>query len=345
MTVYVQKPQAHVNLVSEFLPGNLQDISLDVTVTAPKGHGGSWLLVVQCPASLGHPARGSIPFWSESPVGRQWAGGVLASVHSKSRWHGMFSCYTGLSEQGQTASTVIKDRDINLSLPALEQNPDSQSAQLDAPVYVENGTKKQGIENVVEVQGQPGSPCPAPSPSESPSGVPVSSATQSASASAAPSGAATSTSSGPPSSTVSAAPSSDTESCYTRVSPSAAFNKYYFPMEDAITTSETLKNVNLSDDRIDSMYPTGQIATNTITWPGGSELSPSLSATNLASAERQNEDAFWAGLMYGIGAALALAFLQGFPEAWKTAKAAEAAEAAEAAKEETKAPAGEDTVP
>ena len=34
MTVYVQKPQAHVNLASEFLPGNLQDISLDVTVTA-----------------------------------------------------------------------------------------------------------------------------------------------------------------------------------------------------------------------------------------------------------------------------------------------------------------------
>jgi hypothetical protein len=46
-----------------------------------------------------------------------------------------------------------------------------------------------------------------------------------------------------------------------------------------------------------------------------------MSATNLASAARQNKDAFWAGLLYGITAALAVPFLQCLPDAWKDTKA------------------------
>lgn len=88
-----------------------------------------------------------------------------------------------------------------------------------------------------------------------------------------------------------------------------------------MATAETLESVNLTDDRVDSMFPPGQIGASTVTWQGVSGLSPSMSATNLASAARQNKDAFWAGLLYGITAALAVPFLQCLPDAWKDTKA------------------------
>ena len=88
-----------------------------------------------------------------------------------------------------------------------------------------------------------------------------------------------------------------------------------------MATAETLENVNLTDDRVDSMFPPGQIGASTVTWQGVSGLSPSMSATNLASAARQNKDAFWAGLLYGITAALAVPFLQCLPDAWRDTKA------------------------
>ena len=54
-----------------------------------------------------------------------------------------------------------------------------------------------------------------------------------------------------------------------------------------------------------------------VTWQGGVDLSPSLIATNLASAARQNKDAFWAGLLYGIAAALAIPYLVEFYREWR----------------------------
>jgi hypothetical protein len=65
------------------------------------------------------------------------------------------------------------------------------------------------------------------------------------------------------------------------------------------------------------MYPQGVITTDQVTWHGGAGLSPSLSATNLGSAERQNKDAFWAGLLYGITAALAVPYFLEFYKAWQ----------------------------
>ena len=82
-------------------------------------------------------------------------------------------------------------------------------------------------------------------------------------------------------------------------------------------TNEILNNVTLADERIDSMVPQGTVNTTQVTWQGGPGLSPALSATNLASAERQNKDAFWAGLLYGVAAALAVPFLQEFYQEWK----------------------------
>jgi hypothetical protein len=92
--------------------------------------------------------------------------------------------------------------------------------------------------------------------------------------------------------------------------------KYSLPAPTTVVTSEILNNVNLSDERIDSMYPQGIITNNQVTWNGGAGLSPSLSATNLHSAERLNKDAFLAGLLYGIAAALAIPYLVEFYKVW-----------------------------
>jgi hypothetical protein len=59
------------------------------------------------------------------------------------------------------------------------------------------------------------------------------------------------------------------------------------------------------------------ITSNQVTWQGGVDLSPSLIATNLASAARQNKDAFWAGLLYGVAAALAIPYFVEFYREWR----------------------------
>jgi hypothetical protein len=81
------------------------------------------------------------------------------------------------------------------------------------------------------------------------------------------------------------------------------------------------------------------LASNAVTWQGGVNLSPNLIATNLDSAARQNKDAFWAGLLYGIAAALAIPYLVEFYREWdrgweKARKAAEEEKARKAAEEE-----------
>lgn len=99
------------------------------------------------------------------------------------------------------------------------------------------------------------------------------------------------------------------KACFTATPPYVA-TTYQFPT--TVATTETLENVNLADDRIDSDYPSGQIGSGAIVWQGTAGLAPSLSATNLDSAARQNKDTFLAGLLYGIAAALAVPFVQGF---------------------------------
>jgi hypothetical protein len=93
--------------------------------------------------------------------------------------------------------------------------------------------------------------------------------------------------------------------------------KYSVPAPADVVTHEILSNVKLADERIDSMVPQGVVESDQVIWQGGPSLSPTLSATNLASAERQNKDAFWAGLLYGIAAALAVPFLQEFYKEWQ----------------------------
>jgi hypothetical protein len=65
------------------------------------------------------------------------------------------------------------------------------------------------------------------------------------------------------------------------------------------------------------MYPQGIITNNQVTWNGAEGLSPSLSATNLHSAEILHKDEFLAGLLYGIAAALAIPYFVEFYKAWQ----------------------------
>ena len=120
-TVYVKTLPAHVNLQSEYSPGDSMDFTLSVTVTGPAKRPDPWLLVVQCSSEPGQPKQPSATLWSESAAGQQSVGSVLATSQTKARWTGTFACYTGLSGHGQTASAVIKGQDINLSCPPLNK--------------------------------------------------------------------------------------------------------------------------------------------------------------------------------------------------------------------------------
>lgn len=225
-----------------------------------------------------------------------------------------FACSTGLAEQGQTAAQVVQGRDLNLSLPVLEQNPDSQSDLPNAPVYAERvgGT----IKDLVEVQAVPGAPCPAVAATPQPTGTP--SATASGSPASTPSASGSPASTPSPSAPATASPAAsggNAEACYAQHAPGAKFVRYSFPAP--VATTEMLAGVNLSNDRIDSMYPTGGIASNLITWKGLGGLDPSLSATNLNSAEQQNKDSFKAGLLWGLAGGFAIPIVQECFDAWR----------------------------
>ena len=333
-TVYVEKLPAQVSLQSTFTPGNaINNVSFTVNVIGPTKAPDPWLLVVQCEAPSGKPWPWAIPLYSESgtadvPDPPQQVGSVILDRGPTNRHHHFnFTCFTGLTGQDQTSATVIQDRDLNLSLPVLQQNPDAQPALAGAPLYIEQvaGNDRQAI----EVQGLPGVPCPSPTPgpssasssagssslsSDTPSPSPT--ATSSPSLAATTSSSPVATSPPSPSVTTSATPSPSAAACYTQISRGATSVKYSLPAPTTVVTSEILNNVNLSDERIDSMYPQGIITNNQVTWNGGAGLSPSLSATNLHSAERLNKDAFLAGLLYGIAAALAIPYLVEFYKVW-----------------------------
>jgi len=196
---------------------------------------------------------------------------VLASVYDVSHETVPIGCFPAPKAHAGTA--VSRGQDINLSLPVLEQSPIPQSATASTPLYVVRSTSgKQRIEKLVEVLQAPDSSCPTPGSSY-------------------------------------ATPSGSSATCFTKLPTGAAATRYSIPK--SVTTSEVLSNVNLSGDRIDSMFPPGQITSNDeIIWQGTSALSPSLSATSLSSAENSSKAGFWAGLLYGLIAGLVIPFLQ-----------------------------------
>ncbi|HEY2689007.1 MAG TPA: hypothetical protein VGJ50_11245 [Streptosporangiaceae bacterium] len=127
-----------------------------------------------------------------------------------------------------------------------------------------------------------------------------------------------------------ATPSGSSASCFTNLPQGAAATQYKIPQ--SVTTAETLTSVSLSGDRIDSMFPPGQITSNDeIIWQGTSGLSPTLSATNLSSAENSSKAGFLAGLLYGLAAGLFIPFLQDVSQAVKATSSPREAAREEAA--------------
>jgi hypothetical protein len=241
----------------------------------------------------------------ESASGTQKTGTAVVSVHDKPRWHGPLGCYTGPKDpQGQQVP-VLTGQSIDLTLPVLQQNQLAQSAPADTPLYVERRTSgNAGIADVVEVVQAPGSTCPQPAqPSGRPLPVPDAS-----SASTAPSASPSASASPSPSGTV----------CYT-AKAGTSHAAYFFP--SSVVTTETLTHVNLSYDHIDAMVPSGVVTSNNVIWQQGSGLSPTLSATSLSSAANASKETFFAGVLYGLAAGFFVPFVQGFPDAWRTAKA------------------------
>src|SRR5262249_16026739 len=149
--------------------GNAKNnVSFTVNVTGPNNAPDPWLLVVQCEKSSGKPWPWAVPLESESgtadaPEPAQPVGSVILNRGPTNRHHDFkFTCFTGLTGQDHTAAKAVQGGDLNLSLPVLQQNPDAQSALAGAPLYTEQASWKD--QHVVEVQGLPGAPCPAPTP-------------------------------------------------------------------------------------------------------------------------------------------------------------------------------------
>jgi hypothetical protein len=106
-----------------------------------------------------------------------------------------------------------------------------------------------------------------------------------------------------------ASPSSAGSVCYTRVAENTESTGYVIPNQ--VTTIETLEDISLSGDQIESMVPDGHIiSSNQVYWQGGADLSPSLSAANLSSERVDSWFIFAAGIAVGFFASVVLTVLQ-----------------------------------
>jgi len=309
VSVYTKLNPSRVLLKAKIEPNASQNDRLDITVKGPGGGRDPWLLVITCPRPV--PGRVDMQLMG---VPQAQSIKVLASVYNVGSRSIPLGCVTAPQRRSDPATPVVlAGQDINLSLPVLQESPLGQSVAAATPLYVVRGTSGgQTIEKLVQVFQAPGASCPGPgvSPSPSASASPVT-ATSALAVSGAPAG------------TSSAA-------CYSSLAAGTLATKYNIPT--TVTTSETLENVSLSGDRIDSMFPPGQITSdNKIIWQGVSGLSPSLSATSLAGAENANRDGFFAGLFYGLAAGLFVPFLQGLSESHDNVLKDRAAEQALAA--------------
>jgi hypothetical protein len=342
VTVYVKNSAARLQLESFVWPNDPFRDHVLFRVTGPQGRQDPWLLVVQCPAVNGFSPRHQVNFFLENAQSAQGPRRVIAveqPPHSEQKsWKFYLGCFAppsappkiqsadvardlraggglactsfwmryGCFMPSPTKSTsgVATGQTINLSLPTLEGDPAAQLTQVATPLYAEEGTGDT-IKDLVEVYQAPGVVCSAPVPSTIPSPVDTGSAPGLNSPSTAPASASASAGVQP-----SPSPSpSRNSTCYTPKAPHSEAVAYHLPK--SVETTETLENEDLSGDRVDSMFPTGQIKTNSqIYWQGNNGLSPSLSATNLAAESRDSEYSFFAGVSYGLGLSIIFAFLQ-----------------------------------
>ena len=293
-SVYTSLNPSRVLLRARIEPNASQNDRLNITVKGPPGERDPWLLVVTC----GRQMRGSVNMQSIGVTSAQPIP-VFATVYDVGYRSIPLPCVSAARAQpGAAAPVVTPGEDINLTLPVLQQGPVGPSSVADTPVYVFRGTSAgHRITKVVEFFQAPEASCPVPGTTPTPSVPAPAGATRAATAS--------------PSARASAATVS--AGCYTQLSAGTAATRYSFPA--SVTTSETLEQVSLSGDRIDSMFPPGQITSDDkVIWQGASGLSPSLSASSLAGTANASRDGFFAGLLYGIAAGLIVPFLQGLSD-------------------------------
>jgi hypothetical protein len=336
VTLYVRSSDARTLLRSFVFPNDQARDHLSVSVQGKNGQPDPWLLVIQCPSGSGLGARHQVPLvLRNAPAGpanervravvqppggprRQWrvplgcfaapvqrpaghaAGGAAGlaadlGLSCLTAWQIRFGC--AQAPAGRAAGTSSGDASgqiINATLPTLEGDPAAALKNVSTPVYAEeraDGT----IKGLVEVYQPPGFSCPTGSATPSPSPR-----------------AARSRPGPSPSPSPSVSPKSIVNpptGCGGPEWAGAAPVTYYLPA--SVETTETLENTSLAGDRVDSMFPPGQIKSNDqIYWQGVSGLSPSLSATNLAAEARDSEYSFFAGVLYGLGLSLIFAFVQ-----------------------------------
>jgi hypothetical protein len=283
VAVYVSRSPAHVTLKS-FAYLDPQYDKIDVNVTGPKGVKDPWILVVQCPAGIGLPHGHML--YSEGTSGEQKLGDVIVSNHNNRNYSGPLRCF----KKAKAKPGVVKGQNIAATLPVLEQNAFAQSAPTETPLYVErNVSGHQGIADLVEVLQPPDSSCPSQEPT---------SGTAAAGSSPAPERSHPT-------------PTPINSTCYHQVTLGTIPTKYYFPAR--AVTFETLENVDLTNETVQSMFPPGQITSNDkIRWQGLFSLSPSLSATSLASGRNASINSFLAGVLLGLFGGFLVPIIQGF---------------------------------
>jgi hypothetical protein len=283
VAVYVSRSPAHVILKSYAYLDPQYD-KIDVNVTGPKGVKDPWILVVQCPADIGLPHAHML--YSEGTSGEQKLGNVIVSNHNNRNYSGPLRCF----KKAKTKPGIIKGQNIAATLPVLEQNASAQSAPTETPLYVERSVSgHQNIVDLVEVLQPPDSSCPG---QETTSGTAVAG------------GSLESGRSDP-------TPSPINGTCYHQVTPGTIATKYYLPAQ--AVTFETLENVDLTNETVQSMFPPGQITSNDkIRWQGLFSLSPSLSATSLTSGRNASINSFLAGVLLGLFGGFLVPIIQGF---------------------------------
>lgn len=283
VVVYVSRSPAHVTLKS-FAYLDPQYDKIDVNVTGPKGVKDPWILVVQCPAGIGLP-RGHM-LYSEGTSGEQKLGDVIVSNHNNRNYSGRLRCF----KKAKAKPGLVKGQNIAATLPVLEQNAFAQSAPAETPLYVERSVSgHRGVADLVEVLQPPDSSCPSQQPT---SGIAVAG-------------------SSPAPERFYPTPTPVNGTCYHQVTPGTIPTKYYFPTR--AVTFETLENVDLTNEAVQSMFPPGQITSNyKVRWQGLFSLSPSLSATSLTSGRNASINSFLAGVLLGLFGGFLVPIVQGF---------------------------------
>lgn len=272
VTVYVRNPSAQLLIKSFIYNNDPAADSVNVTVIGPGGRADPSLLVVQCPDDSPYFLKHQKELIVE-PLNQKPVEAIV-KPYTQTTWQSYLDCYAPPSgSAGAPGAAPSSGQNITVAPPVLEANPAAELTPGFAPVYLEERAGQ--VVDAVEVLPAPGVSCASPATSASPS----------------PAGSV----------------------CYTPVTENADHIPYVIPnpATSHITTIETLEDISLSGDQIESMVPDGHIiSSNQVYWQGGADLSPSLSAANLNSERVDTWFIFAAGIAVGFFASVLLTILQ-----------------------------------